>query len=95
MAYPFQKPKSTGKHWEKKPTSTPTPEPPLGPLLRTIVKEDLIAESEKYVSNARITDCQYVASFNWRNTGKPSVFIPGESCIRATAYLYEPSQKNQ
>ena len=80
MAHPFRKPKFAGKSWEKKPTSTPAPEPPpLGPLLNTIVKKDLIVESKEHVSAARITDCQYVASFNWRHSRGPCVFIPGKS----------------
>lgn len=83
MAYSFEKPKSAGKPWEKKPTSTPAPEPPLGLLLSTIEKKDLITDSGEYVSDARITDCEYVSSFNWRDTWKPSVFISGEFPIRA------------
>lgn len=96
MTYSFRKPKFAGKPWEKKqkPASTPAPEPPLGPLLSTIVKTDLIVDSREYVPAARITDCQYVASFNWRDAWKPSVFIPGESPIRVAAYPSEPSQGN-
>lgn len=77
MGYHARKSRFASKPREKT-ISTPVPEPPLGPLLSTIAKKDLVDESEEYVPTARITDCQYVASFSWRDSWKPSVFIPGE-----------------
>ncbi|MBE3048230.1 hypothetical protein IMZ48_38145 [Candidatus Bathyarchaeota archaeon] len=68
--------------------STPLPEPALGPLLSTIQKNDLVAESGKYTSSARITDFDYVASFSWRDSRKPSVFIPGKPLPQSTSHSH-------
>ena len=89
MAYNYDlwkaKPGSTGSSWSKKSTYTPPPEPPLGSLLSTIKKKDLVAKSEEYIPSAKITDCEYVASFNWRNSRAPSAFVPGRTCLRSSS----------
>ncbi|SPN99808.1 uncharacterized protein DNG_02660 [Cephalotrichum gorgonifer] len=76
MAHHWPK-SSYGGSWEKRSQVASTPAPPLGPLLSTIEQKDLLAESAKYTESARITDCEYVASFNWRNSRRPSIFVPG------------------
>lgn len=70
---------SIGGSWSRKSTYTPPPDPPLGSLLSTIKKKDLVAGSEEHISSSRITDCEYVASFNWRNSRTPSLFVPGRT----------------
>lgn len=79
---------STGGSWSRKSTYTPPPDPPLGRLLSTIKKDDVVFESEKHISSARITDCEYVASFNWRNSRNPSLFVPGRTLPEQLFFLF-------
>jgi len=49
---------------------------PLGELMTTITMSDLLAEEKK--TTAKITDCQYVASYNWLSKAMPTILIPGQ-----------------
>lgn len=56
------------------------PSPPLGPLLQTLTELDLSAAglTENHDGGrAEITDCAYVASFNWLDRDEPTILVPG------------------
>ena len=56
------------------------PSPPLGPLLQSLSETDLVAADETQSSRrilAEITNCAYVASFNWLDRNEPTILIPG------------------
>lgn len=47
---------------------------PLGDLVKEFHSSDL---SLKPINLAEISDCQYVASYNWLNDEVPTIIIPG------------------
>lgn len=50
---------------------------PLGQLITTIINQDLIVSDISLPNPASISDCEYVASYNWMNEGVPTLMIPG------------------
>ncbi|KAF2759850.1 hypothetical protein EJ05DRAFT_312068 [Pseudovirgaria hyperparasitica] len=55
------------------------PSPPLGPLLETVTRDELISEismGEYEVADAYITNVEYLASYNW-TTQEEVLIIPG------------------
>ncbi|KAF1851482.1 uncharacterized protein K460DRAFT_298555 [Cucurbitaria berberidis CBS 394.84] len=51
---------------------------PLGKLLQTLQASDLIPEQNGLSHKAAITDCQYIASYNWLNNSTPTIIVPGK-----------------
>lgn len=63
------------------------PSPPLGPLLQTLSEANLLAADQAQSScgePAEITECAYVASFNWLDRDEPTILIPGITFSRFT-----------
>lgn len=62
----------------RKPPLRSTSPPPLGEILATIQLEDL--EDGATVTNdyARITNTQYLTSYNWMNGKNPQIIVPGK-----------------
>jgi hypothetical protein len=48
---------------------------PLGDLVKEFRISNL---SLKPIDSVEITDCQYVASYNWLNDKVPTIVVPGE-----------------
>lgn len=57
---------------------------PLGELLTTITMTDL--QSEKQETASKITDCQYVASYNWLSKATPTILVPGKISLPEEAW---------
>lgn len=55
--------------------STP---PPLGEILATIQLQDLGDGATEVDDSARITNTQYLTSYNWINGPSPQIIVPGE-----------------
>ncbi|KAH8623573.1 hypothetical protein IG631_22052 [Alternaria alternata] len=51
---------------------------PLGDLVKVFRSSDL---SLKPADLAEISNCKYVASYNWLNGKVPTIVVPGESCF--------------
>jgi hypothetical protein len=49
---------------------------PLGELLKTFHSSDLGVEQSGFARHATISDCQYVASYNWLNDR--TIIVPGK-----------------
>jgi hypothetical protein len=54
--------------------------PPLGAVLQSLKAGDLVKDSIAFKESAFITDCSFVASYNWldTNTKTPTILVPGE-----------------
>lgn len=50
---------------------------PLGRLLETFRTSDLKTKDGESTDAPVISDCQYVASYNWLNEEAPSIVVPG------------------
>jgi hypothetical protein len=61
---------------------SPLPSATLGPIIQSLSLDDL-QKSTKHSSDARITDCKVLASYNWLDKRSPSIAIPGlpSSCL--------------
>ncbi|KAK3706486.1 hypothetical protein LTR37_012696 [Vermiconidia calcicola] len=57
-------------------TEARSPAPPLGPVLQEFKVEDLL-QDDVVSGVAKITDCRYVASFNWVDSSEPKIIVPG------------------
>lgn len=72
---------SAAPGWEKSPklksAYTPSPEPPLGPVLFSLTKSDFDRNAETYKAQSAITDCKAVASYNWLDKAEPTISVPG------------------
>ncbi|CAG8179380.1 unnamed protein product [Penicillium salamii] len=55
----------------------PTPAPPLGDILATIQHDDLEESEGQAFDSARITETQYLTSYNWLSEGH-QIIVPGE-----------------
>lgn len=69
--------RGNGNSWRKR---DPEPKPdlskhPLGSLLATLSYTELIGAKSN--DNTKISDCEYVASYNWLNTTEPNILVPG------------------
>lgn len=51
---------------------------PLGKLVKTFSILDLKVGSGQALPDTEISDCQYVASYNWLNSQNPTIVVPGE-----------------
>lgn len=78
-------PRRGGSNW-----SRPFPKPyvevkpdiqkhPLGKLQKALQVSDLKFNLDIIASMPTISDCQYVASYNWLNDKTPTVMVPGIS----------------
>jgi hypothetical protein len=56
-----------------------SPSPPVGALLSTVRIKDLELESEKIDqrNDTKITNCNFVASFNWSEGVQSTIIVPG------------------
>ncbi|KAL9102571.1 MAG: hypothetical protein Q9163_002289 [Psora crenata] len=64
--------------WES--TIQQPPSPPFGLLLQTLSEANLLAADQAQSNRgilAEITNCAYVASFNWMDRNEPTILIPG------------------
>ncbi|RAO66680.1 uncharacterized protein BHQ10_002692 [Talaromyces amestolkiae] len=61
-----------------KPPLSSTSPPPLGEILATIQLEDLESGKTETDNYARITNTQYLTSYNWINGNSPQIMVPGE-----------------
>jgi hypothetical protein len=52
---------------------------PLGELLKTFYSSDLGVDQGESAHRAVISDCEYVASYNWLNDRNPTIIVPGKS----------------
>lgn len=62
-----------------KPPLSSTSPPPLGEILATIQLEDLESGKTETDNYARITNTQYLTSYNWINGNSPQIMVPGEN----------------
>lgn len=53
-----------------------SPSPPRGEILGMIFQHEL-AEQLGVKEEAKITGCEYLASYNWLNKKAPTIIIPG------------------
>lgn len=51
---------------------------PVGDLLGTITLTELQSSVHSRDAALTITDCQYIASYNWLNTQKGTILVPGQ-----------------
>lgn len=58
------------------PAQGPNP-PPVGELLQSISADEILDGSDKKIEVARITDCEFIASYNWMEQARPSIVVPG------------------
>lgn len=58
---------------------------PMGDLLETITLTELQSSVRFKDLTPTITDCQYVASYNWLNGGKANILVPGQYSKEAFA----------
>ncbi|KAK1144125.1 hypothetical protein N8T08_005787 [Aspergillus melleus] len=69
-------------------------EPPLGPILAIINKEELRESHDNADPEAPcITDCRTLASYNWLNRAKPTILVPG--CPPAWTPVTQPIQLSE
>lgn len=62
--------------WIQKRNIQQTPPPPLGEIIATIYQSDL--QADKSDTTAKITNGQYLTSYNWLTGIEPRIIIPGE-----------------
>lgn len=75
--------------WRQKFVPTPRPpSPPLGNLLDEISVDNLYGPSYLDEAYLKITDAEYVASFNWVESGTPSIVVPGEDGASPTSRVF-------
>ena len=66
------------------------PSPPLGPLVQTLSEASLLAADQSQSSQgilAEITNCTYVASFNWLDRNEPTILIPGMNFVSYQSFV--------
>ena len=51
---------------------------PMGDLLGTITLTEIQSSARFKDTTLTITDCQYVASYNWLNGQKAIILVPGQ-----------------
>jgi hypothetical protein len=51
---------------------------PLGDLVKTLRNSDLSVEESHIAKPPTISDCRYVASYNWSNDPVPTIIVPGD-----------------
>ncbi|KAF2139492.1 uncharacterized protein K452DRAFT_289505 [Aplosporella prunicola CBS 121167] len=67
-----------GRPQQQSSESTPrTPSPPLGPILKTIIGNDLEDIPYSNYLDCKISNCEYVGSYNWLNRSNPTIKVPG------------------
>lgn len=64
-----------GKSW-RKPQET-SPAPPLGTILESVSVERLAKPALNLLSAARITNTEFLASYNWLDRKTPTIVVPG------------------
>ncbi|KAF7561336.1 hypothetical protein G7046_g2808 [Stylonectria norvegica] len=58
------------------PSVSITPAPPCGDLIETVKRESLCPTVA--IKHARISDVEFVASYNWVDDGSPKIIVPGK-----------------
>lgn len=48
------------------------------PLVHRIIAEEAWSQWGSKISSPKITDCEFVASYNWLQEDKPSIIVPGQ-----------------
>ncbi|EME81373.1 uncharacterized protein MYCFIDRAFT_176655 [Pseudocercospora fijiensis CIRAD86] len=80
-------------------TTSSTPSPPLGDLLEAVTHESLNDGPYGTIERPDITNCRYVASYNWLKSDKPSVVVPGEvrelTCYEGAPPQWHPLEEAQ
>jgi hypothetical protein len=66
-----------GRGWGQNHEVSRVPSPPLGPVLSTISRVELVAD-EVPAGNAKITGVEDVASYNWISGKEPTILVPGK-----------------
>ncbi len=54
-----------------------TPAPPLGPIIRSLLKADLGTAADGYKTTASIQNLKLVTSYNWLDEKEPTMLVPG------------------
>ncbi|KAK4548612.1 hypothetical protein LTR36_009522 [Oleoguttula mirabilis] len=54
------------------------PSPPIGTLIETIKHQDLPSTAEPGQGEPKISDCDFLGSFNWMSGEGPTIAIPGK-----------------
>lgn len=54
---------------------------PLGPLIKTLQKDDINDAAQDFTESAKIRDCGTIASYNWLNKKGPdaTIIVPGKT----------------
>lgn len=66
-------------HWQQRnELHSRPPSPPLGPVLMTLNERDLGTSPDLKEPLAKITECKYVASYNWLNRNEPTILVSGK-----------------
>ncbi|KAL1381709.1 hypothetical protein HDK64DRAFT_321480, partial [Phyllosticta capitalensis] len=89
--------------WKERPQEQPRPpSPPVGSILSTILERELDSKHDEQVPPT-ITNCEYIASYNWvkKEGESPTIMIPGnvkltnEGAPPAWTPLAEPKQLSE
>ncbi|GAB1312623.1 hypothetical protein MFIFM68171_02833 [Madurella fahalii] len=61
-------------------STTPSPPPPLGDVLRTLQMGDLAGQAREFADTAKIRHVQIVTSYNWvdNKASEPTILVPGK-----------------
>jgi len=68
---------SSSSQSSKGPVKTP-PAPPLGDLLEQLTPAQLESDDEDDNKRMEINNFQFLASFNWIESDKPTIVFPGQ-----------------
>lgn len=71
--------------WIQKRNIQQTPPPPLGEIIATIYQSDL--QADKSDTTAKITNGQYLTSYNWLTGIEPRIIIPGKIAYHQNLYI--------
>ena len=59
-------------------------EAPKGALIKVIARSDIKPDPESPRPTLGISNCEYIASYNWCEKEKASILVPGQStCLKA------------
>lgn len=75
--------RGSGTNWRSRggrsvPTRDTLEGQPMGDLLGTITLTELQSSVRSKDSTPTITDCQYIASYNWLNGQAAAISVPGQ-----------------
>jgi hypothetical protein len=58
---------------------TSVPAPPLGQLIQSLGKDVLEKDAKDSLEEAKIQNCDVVASYNWLDKTDPAIILPGKA----------------